>query len=86
MSHLRTFHKRVLLAQWKNDKQFEAHDIQLRQLYYLFQNRKFSPSDIETVALNFPYSETLPQMYIWGQTSSFPHIFITLFLVGWKVI
>ena len=70
------------LAQWKNDRQFEAHDIQLRQLYYLFQNRKFSPSDIETAVLNFPYSETLPQSYVWGQTSSFPHIFITLNQAG----
>ena len=70
------------LAQWKIDRQFEAHDIQLRQLYYLFRQKKYSPSDIEEVALNFPYSETLPHMYIFGQTSSFPHIFITLNQVG----
>ena len=70
------------LAQWKIDRQFEAHDIQLRQLYYLFRQKKYSPSDIEEVALNYPYSETLPHMYIFGQTSSFPHIFITLNQVG----
>lgn len=70
------------LAQWKIDKQFEAHDIQLRQLYYLYKHKGLSPLDIEEIANNFPYGRTLPQMYIWGQTSSFPTVFITLNQAG----
>lgn len=66
------------LKKWKLDKQFETHDIQLRQLYYLLKRKNLTPNDIEAVALSYPYSNKLPHMYIWGQTSSFPHIFITL--------
>ena len=65
------------LAQWNAlTDNLRRISLKLRQLYYLFQNRNVSPSDIETVALiSFPIQALLPQMYVWGQTSSFPQNF-----------
>ena len=69
------------LKQWKIDRQFEDFDILLRNFYYEITENGMDP--IALVNL-FPRnrSDQLPNMYVWGQTSSFPFIFATLESLG----
>lgn len=69
------------LKQWKIDRQFEDFDILLRNFYYEITENGMDP--IVLVNL-FPRnrSDQLPNMYVWGQTSSFPFIFATLESLG----